>query len=139
MGTSNFTFLPLRETPDNHPNAHKDEGDAEPLAHVEDHVFLEFHLYVLQKLDADARAEDDDEEGAEHQAGLLVAKVALVVHPQEDAHRHEAEEGLVKTRGVARQPLARGTRRLPRVAGGVVVDSATKLLRAAQEDEAPWQ
>ena len=95
-------FFPLHKAPNNHPDTDEHEGDAEPLSHVEGHVFLKFDLHVLQELDADARAEDDDEEGAEHQAGLLVAEVALVVHPQEDAHRHKAEKGFVETRRVAR-------------------------------------
>ena len=50
-----------------------------------------FSNSTCKELDADARAEDEDKESAEHQAGLLVAEVALVVHPQQDAHRDEAD------------------------------------------------
>ena len=56
----------MHKTPNNHPDADKDEGDAEPLAHVEGHVALEVDLDVFQELDADARAEDDDKESAKH-------------------------------------------------------------------------
>ena len=71
------------------------------MAHVEHHAFFEFNLDVFQELDGDARAEDDDEESAKHQSRLLVPKVTLIVHPQEDAHRHETEESLIETRGMA--------------------------------------
>ena len=129
----------MHKAPDNHPDADEHKGDAEPLAHVEGHVALEVDLDVFQELEADARAEDDDEESAEHQAGLLVAEVALVVHPQQNAHRHEAEESFVKARRMAGQPLARRTRRVPSMAGGVIVEGAAELLCTAQEDEAPRQ
>ena len=71
----------MHKAPINHPDADKHKGDAEPLAHVEGHVALEVDLDIFQELNKDARSKDDDEEGAEHQAGLLVAEVALVVHP----------------------------------------------------------
>lgn len=134
-----FEFLSFRETPRYHHNADDDKGDAEPLTHVESHVFLKLDLHVLQELNANTRAENDDEEGAEHQAGLLVAEVAFVVHPQEDAHRHEAEESLVKPSRVARQPFLGLATIRPRGALRVVVESAAKLLVAAHEDETPWQ
>ena len=72
----------MHKAPDNHPDADEHKGDAEPLAHVEGHVTLKVDLDVLQELDTDARAENDNEEGAEHQAELLMAEVALVIHPQ---------------------------------------------------------
>ena len=72
----------MDKAPHNHSDAGKNKGNAEPLAHVEEHVTFEVDLHILQEFDADARAEDDDEERAEHQAGLLVAQIALVVHPQ---------------------------------------------------------
>ena len=97
-----FLFFSLHEAPHYHPDANEHKGDAEPLTHVEGHISLEAHLHVLQKLDANARAENNDKESAEHQAGLLVAKIALIVHPQQDAHGHEAEETLIKTRRMAR-------------------------------------
>ena len=68
-----------------------------------------------------------------------MAKVALVVHPQEDAHGHEAEESFVKTRRMAGQPLTWRAGCIPRVAGGVVVEGAAKLLRTAQKHETPRQ
>ena len=129
----------MHKTPNNHPDADEHKGNAEPLAHVEGHVALKVDLDVFQELDADARAEDDDEEGAEHQAGLLVAEVALVVHPQQNAHRHEAEESLVKARRMAGQPFTWWTRRVPGMAGRVIVERAAELLRTAQEDKTPWQ
>ena len=72
----------MDKTPNDHPNADEDKGNAKPLPHVEGHVAFKLHLHVLQELDADARTEDDDKEGAEHQTGLLVTEVTLVVHPQ---------------------------------------------------------
>ena len=125
--------------PNNHPYADEHKGNTKPLTHVEGHITLEIDLDVFQELNKDARAEDDDEESAEHQAGLLVAEVALVVHPQQNAHRHEAEESLVKTRRVAGQPLAWRTRRIPCVASRVIIEGATELFRSAHEDKAPRQ
>ena len=135
-----FLYFPsLHKAPNNHPNADEHKRNAEPLPHVEGHVFLEFHLDVFQELDADARAKDDDEEGAEHQARLLVAKVTFVVHPQEDAHGHETEEGFIESGGVAGEPFTRWTGCVPSSTGRVVIDGAAELLCAAQEDEAPRQ
>ena len=95
----------MHKAPYNHPDANEHKGDAEPLAHVEGHVALEVDLDVFQELDADARAEDDDEEGAEHQTGLLMAKVALVIHPQQDTHSDQTEESLIQSRRMTRQPF----------------------------------
>ena len=128
----------MHKAPNDHPNADDDEGNAEPLAHVEGHALLKFHLDILQKLDADARAEDDDKEGPKHQAGLFVTEVTLVVHPQQDAHCHKTEESLVESRRMTGQPLAWRTT-IARSARHVIVDSAAELLRASHEDKAPWQ
>lgn len=128
----------MQKTPNNHHNANDHEGNAQPLPHVKGHVALKVDLNVLQELDSDARAKDDDEEGAEHQARLLVAEVTLVVHPQQDAHGNEAEEGLIKTRGVTWQPLALRAA-VACGASRVIVHRATELFLSAQEDETPWQ
>ena len=88
-------FFAMDEAPNNHRYTDDDERDAEPLAHVEDHVALKVDLYVFQELDADARAEDDDKESAKHQTRLFDTEVALIVHPQQDTHRHKAEESLI--------------------------------------------
>lgn len=133
-----FQLSPMQKTPNNHHNANDHEGNAQPLPHVKGHVALKVDLDVFQKLNGNTRAKDDDEEGAEHQAWLLVAEVTLVVHPQQDAHGNEAEKRLIETRRVARQPLRRWTT-LTRGAGRVVVDGAAELFLSAQEDETPWQ
>ncbi len=44
----------MDKAPNNHPNADEDKGNAKPLPHVEGHVFLAFHLDVLQEIDKDA-------------------------------------------------------------------------------------
>lgn len=128
----------MQKTPNNHHNANDHEGNAQPLPHVKGHVALKVDLNVLQELDSDARAKDDDEEGAKHQARLFVAEVALVVHPQQDAHGNEAEEGLIKTRGVTWQPLALRAA-VACGASRVIVHRAAELFLSAQEDETPWQ
>ena len=106
-------FFAMDEAPNNHPNANEHEWDTEPLAHVEDHVALEVDLHVFQELDADARAEDDDKESAKHQTRLFDTEVALIVHPQQDTHRHKAEESLIKAGRMAGQPFTWRTGSIP--------------------------
>ena len=76
-----FHFLTMAETPNNHHNTDDNKGDTKPLPHVEGHVAFEVDLHILQELNGNTRAEDNDEERAKHQTRLLVTKVALVVHP----------------------------------------------------------
>ena len=82
--------------------AEQHEGDAEELAHVEGHAYLEVALHLLAELHEEAEGEDAGEAVAEEEAGAYLAGHAAVEPPAD-----EAEEGVgdsfVELGGVARQ------------------------------------
>ena len=86
---------------DNQPNAGDNERDAEQLTHIEEHTLFELLLDVLDELDAEAAAEDQQEETAEQEAGTL-ARVVFLVEPGIDEEDHQVAEGFIELRRVRR-------------------------------------
>ena len=86
---------------DNQPNAGDNERDAEQLPHIEEHTLFELLLDVLDELDAEAAAEDQQEETAEQETGTL-ACVVFLVEPGIDEEDHQVAEGFIELRGVRR-------------------------------------
>ena len=125
-----FITLPCREgwgesCPYDEPNAGDDEGDAEELAHIEEHALFEVFLDVLDELDEEAAAEDKGEEGAKEETWTL-AGIKALVEPGIDEEDGQIAGGFVQLRGV------RGCGEDGFAAGLVGA-------HVGDESEAPWQ
>ena len=70
-------------TPYQKQDAGQDEGQAQPLSHVENHAGLEGGLILLDEFYKKPHAEEDDEENAEDGAGAQPVESGAV-QPQED-------------------------------------------------------
>ncbi len=84
------------------PEAQQDEGDAEELAHIEEHAVLEVHLVLLGIFDENAAGEYHEEAEAEEEARADQARTAAVDVPSYEEETSIAE-GFVELAGMARQ------------------------------------
>ena len=94
-------FLP---PPAHEPKADEDEGDAQELAHVQEHAALEVHLVLLGVFDEDAAREDEREAEPEEEARAHAGGAAAVEPPADDEEEGVAQ-GLVELSGMAREQV----------------------------------
>ena len=90
---------------DQESDAEKNERDAEPLTHVQNHIMLETHLRFLDELDEEAHAETSDEEGSDEEAAIKFVEPVLVHQDLEDAQK-EVTESFIKLCGMLRLCLS---------------------------------
>ena len=69
------------------PYAQHHEGDAEELAHVECHAYLEVALHLFEELHEEAESEDGGEAVAEEEACAYLARHAAVEPPADEAEQ----------------------------------------------------
>ena len=79
MAFGEDAFLEDALVGEHHQNdAAEDEGDAEPLAHVEGHAFLKIDLFLFDELDEEAHAEEGNEPPTEEAAVVELAVLLAI-------------------------------------------------------------
>ena len=119
--------------PPHAPQAEENKGNAEQLAHVEEHAVLEIYLVLLGVLDEDAAGEYHEEAETEEEARADLAGMATVEHPADEEEAGIAE-GFVELARMAGQLIYPLEDECPREVGRTANDLAVH--KVAQSDGA---
>ena len=84
------------------PYTEHDEGDAEELAHIERHAYLEVGLYLLEELHEEAEGEDGGEAVAKEETCAHLAGHMLVEIPADESEQ-QVRNSFIELSWMARQ------------------------------------
>ena len=86
-----FLYMAVNQEAD----AEKDERNAEPLSHIQNHILLESDLRLLDEFYQEAHSEASDEECTDEEAAVQFRKSVFIHQYLEDTQK-EIAQGLIK-------------------------------------------
>jgi hypothetical protein len=72
----------------------KDERDAQPLTHIQNHILLESYLRLLDELDKESHSEASDEKCSDKESSMKLRKLILV-HQNLEYSQKEVADSLI--------------------------------------------
>ena len=100
-----FCRLLPDESIDKEADSYKDERNAEPLSHIQDHILLEAHLRFLDELYEETHSEKDDEEYTDEGSPVDLVQSELVKADEDNSEKSVAQS-LIKLGRMFRESLA---------------------------------
>lgn len=92
-----FLYMAVNQEAD----AEKDERNAEPLAHIQNHILLESDLRLLDEFYQEAHSEASDEECTDEEAAVQLRK-SVFIHQYLEHTEKEIAQGLIELGRVLR-------------------------------------
>ena len=92
-----FLYMAVNQEAD----AEKDERNAEPLAHIQNHILLESDLRLLDEFYQEAHSEASDEECTDEEAAVQFRK-SVFIHQYLEYTEKEIAQGLIELGRVLR-------------------------------------